>query len=171
MARRRKAKDISFAYGDDYMAKLEKLESASRERVIGPAVYAAAKVVTDEVRAQLRRVPTDDRYGTQDEPASGPRPSVIAALKSDLGIAKLRDDGHGFINVKIGWDGYSEVATKKYPKGQPLPMLAASVCRGTSFMRGHDFVKKGVSAAREPAVAAMGKVVDAEIEKIMKEKG
>lgn len=171
MAQRRKARNITFNYGDEYLAKLEALESDTRDQVIGPAVYAGAAVVADEVRAQLAKVPTDDRYGTLDEPTKGPRPAVVAALQADLGIAKLQDDGHGFINVKIGWDGYSKTRTKKYPQGQPLPMLAASVCRGTSFMQGHDFVKKAVNKARRAAVEAMGKAVDEAVAEIMEKKG
>lgn len=168
---RRKAKNITFNFGDEYLAKLEALEDSMRAEVIGPAVYAGASVVADEVRAQLAKVPTDDRYGTTDEPANGPKPSVVAALNADLGIAPLKDDGHGFLNVKIGWDGYTKLKTKKYPRGQPLPMLAASVCRGTSFMAGHDFVKKAISKSRRAAVEAMGKAVDETTEKIMKTKG
>ena len=158
---------ISFKDGAEYMAKLEKLGRETREKVCGPAIYKAADLVTDEIRGQLQRVPSDETWGTTSKPANGPSKIQKKGLYNSLGIAKIRDDD-GFLNVKVGFDGYNELTTKRWPKGQPNQMVARSVERGTSYMEGYAFVKKAMNTAKQPALAEMQKTADEEIEKIMK---
>jgi hypothetical protein len=156
-----------FKDGSEYMAKLEKLERSTREKVIAPAIYNAADIVANEIRDQLRKVPTDERWGTNSNPLTGPNKQQKKGLYDSLGIASLQDDG-GFLNVKIGFDGYNKIKTKRWPQGQPNQMVARSVERGTSFMQGNPFVKRAVSRSKNEALSEMQKTVDAEIEKIMK---
>ena len=90
-----------------------------------------------------------------------------AGLHKGLGIAKMQQDGK-LTNVKIGWDGYNDIKTKRWPNGQPNQMIARSIERGTSFMKANPFVKRAVNRTRKAAAAEMQNVLDSEIEKIMK---
>ena len=158
---------IQFKKGDDYLARISKLEGAIKDDVLGPAIYGAADLVTNEIRSQLDKVPTDERYGTQSEPTVGPKKGQKAGLEQSLGIAKMQND-MGYFHVKIGWAGYNHIKTKRWPNGEPNQMVARSIERGTSFMKQNAFVKKAVAATRKRAVEFMKKTVDAKCEEIMK---
>lgn len=151
---------------EEYSAKLNRLSALSRDKIIGAAVYDGAKIVTDAIRAGLDAVPTDESWGTASNPKAGPSPEEKEGLAQSLGIAPLRDNS-GFINVKIGFDGYQGKATTGYPKGKPNPMIARAVQRGTSFMRPNPFVKTAVNRSRKAAEAAMKKKAEEEISNIM----
>lgn len=159
---------IQFKKGDDYLAKLSKLEVLTRTEVIGGAIYAAADLMTDAIRDELEKVPTDETVGTSTNPAKGPKRIQKEGLVRSLGIAKMRDDGTGFLNVKIGFDGYNRVKTARWPNGQPNQMVARSIESGTSWMKKNPFVKRAVSKTRRRALDAMRQHVDTSIEKIMK---
>lgn len=157
---------IQFKNGDDYLAKLSKLESKLRYGVIGGAVYAGAGIVTDAVRRQIEQIPTDEGFGTESDPTKGPSKKQIAGLEESLGIAESQEDG-GFYNVKVGFDGYNNIKTRRWPKGQPNQMVARSIERGTSYMQANPFMKRAVASTKKQAVEAMKNHVDREIEKIM----
>lgn len=159
---------ITFKKGDEYLARLSKLDVMTRDKVVGPAIYTAAEIVADEIRDQLNKIPTDEGFGTRDDPAKGPKKVQKEGMARSLGIASMQEDSKGFVNVKIGFDGYNSVKTKRWPKGQPNQMVARSVERGTSWMKGHKFVKKAVAATNKQAVARIKQKVDQSIETIMK---
>lgn len=123
-------------------------------------------MAADEVRAQLMKVPTDESYGTELRPALGPRKVQKRGLYNSLGIASLQSDA-GYLNVKIGFDGYNDVSTRQWPNGQPNQMVARSVERGTSWMKAYPFVKKAAAACRKSVRKAMGKSVEESIARIM----
>lgn len=158
---------ITFKNGDEYIAKINKLSREFRETVAGPAIYEGAGMVTDAIKTRLNGVQTDEGWGSSASPKSGPKKIELTSVSNSLGIASLKDDG-GFINVKIGFDGYSPVKTTQWPMGQPNQMLARSIERGTYFMQPNPFVKPAYSATRKKALEAMRKKVDEEIQKIMK---
>lgn len=159
---------IQFKIGDAYLKKLSSLESKLRREVCGAAIYGAAGIVADAIAQQISELPTDERWGTPEHPASGPRKVEAQAIASGLGIAPLQDDGTGYLNVKIGFDGYSKLRTKRWPNGQPIQMLARSVERGTSFMKPNPFVKRAVSSSRKRAIDYMKKKVDEATKESMK---
>lgn len=159
---------ITFKKGDEWLAKISKLEALSRDKVCGTAIYGAAEIVADEIRSQLKKVPTDESWGTSVEQAQGPRKAQKKGLYDSLGIASMQDDGKNFLNVKIGFDGYNDLKSARWPKGQPNQMVARSVERGTSYMKGHKFVKKAMAKTRKRALDYMKESVDKSIEEIMK---
>lgn len=158
---------IKFKNGDEYMMKISKLEALTRDEVCGRAIYGAAEIVADEIRTQLKNVPTDEGRAFAGT-TKGPRKVQKAGLYNSLGIAKMQDNGKGFLNVKIGFDGYNGVKSKRWPKGQPNQMVARSVERGTSYMQANPFVKKAVAKSKKRALESMKASVDESIEKIMK---
>lgn len=158
---------IQFKKGDEYLLKISKLAAASKEQICGSAIYGAADIVANEIRDQLMKVPTDEKHGSQSEPANGPRKIQKKGLYESLGIASMQTDANGDMNVKIGFDGYNDVSTERWPNGQPNQMIARSVERGTSFMKGNAFVKAAVAASKNNALNHMKKTVDEEIQKVM----
>ena len=159
---------IQFKKGDEYLMKISQLEALTKDELIGGALYGAAGIVADEIRAQLDKVPTDERYGTTSEPTNGPKKGQVKGLETSLGIAKMQDDGTGYINVKIGWNGYNQIKTKQWPNGQPNQMVARSIERGTSYMTANAFVKRAVAASKKRAIEFMKHAVDQKIEETMK---
>ena len=157
---------ISFKNGDEYLMKISKLEAALKDEVCGEAIYGAAGIVADEIRAKLEAVPTDERYGTSSDPTRGPKAVQKEALLDALGISSMQEHD-GYLDVKIGFDGYNGVTTKRWPNGQPNQMVARSVERGTTWMKANPLVKKAVAASRKRATEFMKKSVDQSIQKIM----
>lgn len=158
---------ITFKNGDEYIARINKLSREFRESVAGPAIYEAAGIVADEIAAKLAGIPTDERWGTSGMPTSGPREAQAQGVYRALGIAKLQDQD-GFINVKIGFDGYNGLKSARWPNGQPNQMVARSIERGTYFMQANPFVKPAVAATRGAALKAMKNIVDNKTAEIMK---
>ena len=159
---------IQFKRGDEYILKLAKLEAELKDQVLGEAIYGAAGIVADEIRQSLEQVPTDESFGTSSAPTSGPRKKQVEDLMDSLGIASMQDDGTGYLNVKIGFDGYNDIVTQRWPRGQPNQMVARSVESGTSWMKKNPFVRRAVTASRQRALAFMKGTIDRAIEKIMK---
>ena len=159
---------INFKGGQDYIMKLSKLEAELKDQVLGAAIYGAAGIVADEIRKTLDQVPTDERFGTSDSPTSGPKKRQREGLAHSLGIASMQDDGTGYLHVKIGFDGYNDIRTKRWPTGQPNQMVARSVESGTTWMKKNPFVRKAVNASKQRAVAFMQHSTEKNIEDLMK---
>lgn len=159
---------IIFQGGDEYLLKLTRLEAATKEKVCGPAIHDAAEVVADAIRGELQTVPTDNGWGTQANPTKGPNERQKAALLDALGITRMRTDSDGFLNVKIGFDGYNKIRTKRWPSGQPNQMVARAVESGTSWMMKNGFVARAVSKTKKEALVVMQRKALEEIRKIMK---
>ena len=159
---------IQFKKMDEYLFKISKLEAELKDQVLGEAIYGAAGIVADEIRQKLEQVPTDESFGTSSAPTSGPRKKQVEGLMDSLGIASLQDDGTGYLNVKIGFDGYNDIVTQRWPRGQPNQMVARAVESGTIWMQKNDFVRRAVASSRKRAIEFMKKTVDKSIQKIMK---
>ena len=149
---------------DELVAQYEKLADNTME-VIGKAIYNGAGVVMKSVSGAVESIGTDNRFGTAENPVSGPTTIQKIGLQQSLGITKMRQDGD-FWNVKIGFDGYNNVKTKKWPQGQPNSMVARSIESGTSWMQKQPFMRRAEQGARGPCEKVMSETVDKEIEKL-----
>lgn len=143
---------------DKYVAQLERLGKKT-DTVISEAVYEMAKVVADEVKANLIALPSvPDTEGLKAF-ASEPQQKIPITkaqkwgLVHSFGIASLRNEG-GFIHVKIGFDGYNEVQTKTFPNGQPNALIARSIESGSSTREKTPFLRTALAAARKQAIEA-----------------
>lgn len=157
---------MKFKDGADYLLRLEHLSEAAKTDLLGNVVYDGAKVVADTVKAEIRGLPVDNRRGTQSDPSNGPSQYQKKGLEDSFGIAPIRND-NGFVNVKLGFDGYNGLKTKRWPSGQPNQMIARSVERGTSWMKANPFMKRALRKARKQAQEAMASRLQSEIQKIM----
>lgn len=159
----------TFQFGgvDNYIKRLNKLQQSAKDGVVGKTVYAGAEVVADSVRRAIQDLPVGDgraRDGGLVDTVTLPQKT---GLLDGFGISRMKDD-NGFINVKLGFDGYNATRTKKYPRGQPNVLIARSVNSGTTFRKKTKFVDKAVNSARKSAETAMDAACSREIEKIMK---
>lgn len=111
------------------------------------AVDAGADIVADEIRRGIGTLP--QKTGV-----------TARGLSAGFGISPVRND-NGFINVKLGWDGYNE-------NGVANQLMARVMESGTSKVKKHPFVRPAVNRTKKQAEARMAEVLDEEIEKIMK---
>lgn len=145
---------------DKYTRQLQQLELKTRDELIGKAVYAGAGLVADAIRAGINSLPESQssRHGLTAKQKQG--------LANGLGISHMKDES-GFINVKIGFNGYNGHVSKKFPKGQPNALIARSAEKGTSYAPAQRFVAPAVNRTKAAAENAMEEVIDSGIEKIM----
>lgn len=73
------------------------------EEVISEGVHRGAGEIANEVRNQMRAIPTDEKWGTPNNPARGIKKIQKRGLFEGFGISPERND-RGFINVKIGFE-------------------------------------------------------------------
>ena len=160
---------------DKYVAQLEKLNADTAE-IIGKAIYPAAGIVTDQIKANIQNLKVsgrNSRRGTQADPIDTITSAQKQGLIDGLGISKMKESD-GFVNVKVGEDGYnSQVSDKNMKAGwtsirQANAMIARAVEYGTYFRRMTPFVAPAVRKTRKKAEAAMAEQLDKEIEKAMK---
>ncbi|MBD5151563.1 MAG: hypothetical protein HDT16_03490 [Oscillibacter sp.] len=137
---------IAFKNGDDFLLHL--LQTADRsEEMIKKAIHEGARILTNEIRANLERNLEGSTQST-------------GALAESLGITKIEKDETGFWNAKIGFDGYDE-------NGVPNQLKARVMESGTSKIQKRPFVRPAVNAKRKAAEAAMERVIKEEIKKTM----
>lgn len=148
---------------DNYIDKLSNLEFTA-PNAIGKAVYQGANIVADAIKANIKEMPVDDTRHA--EKLNGIRSVQKEGLLYSFGIARLKDD-NGFYNVKVGFDGYNKLKTKKYPQGQPNAMIARTFESGNSFTKKQPFIAPAIRATKDIAEAKMAQVIDEETSKIM----
>ena len=149
---------------DNYIDQLGNLEVTAPE-AIGKAIYAGADIIADAIKANIEKMPVDDTPHHK-EKITGIRSIQKQGLLHSFGIARLKDD-NGYWNVKAGFDGYNNLKTKKYPKGQPNAMIARTFESGNSFTKKTPFVGPAIRAAKDTAEMKMAQIIDEETSKIM----
>ena len=152
---------------DAYIAQLQKMYDDTDE-IIGAAIYQGAAIVMKSVVSAIEGIQTDERYGTEQAKTIGPNSYQKEGLRRSIGIASLRQDG-SFWNVKIGFDGYNGLKTKRWPQGQPNAMVARSVESGTSWMQKQPFMRKAENSSRVKCEQGMAKEIDRQLTQRIKE--
>lgn len=135
------------------------------------AVCAGAAIVADAVRANIDALPAvKDEWGVIAYNNHWGAPLTETAkkgLQDGFGISPMGSED-GMLNVKLGFDGYNGMKTKKYPKGQPNVLLARSIESGSSIAKKRPFVAPAVRKTKKAAEETMAKIIDEESAKIMK---
>lgn len=150
---------------DEYLAKLGDLEFKCPE-ALGRATYQGAKIVADQIRANIQALPVADSENKKHQHRY-PNQAEKDGLLEGLGISTHRVEG-GYYNVKIGMDGYNSNKTPKYPNGQPNALIARSIESGSSFRIRVPFISRAVNATKAAAEEAMKNEVDKVISETMK---
>lgn len=138
---------IRFDGLDAYVRILSEIEKGAPQ-IIEKAVQAGTGVVLDEIQKGINTLP--QKTGI-----------TVRGLSKGLGKASILNE-NGFVNTRIGWDGYNE-------RGVSNHLMATIMEMGTSKVQEkHPFIKPAVSRAKPQAEARMAEVLDEEIKKIMK---
>lgn len=155
---------------DKYIIELNKL-SDNTDDMIGRAVYEGAGLVADAVRGNIAALPAvPDGIGAHAYRAGTGVPlteTTKQGLLEGFGISSMERQ-NGYHHVKLGFDGYNKLKTRKFPKGQPNVLIARSLEFGSSISRKHPFVKPAVAATKGACEQRMADVIDQEIETLMK---
>ena len=158
---------ITFPGLNDYELMISRL-TKNVDSVAGKGIYAGAGIVADAIKENIKALPIVRGYGTTENPLPG---GVTAPQKAGLidgmGISPMQNDA-GYLNVKIGFDGYNATKTDKYPQGQPNQLVARGVESGTSWKQKKPFIRPAINASKSRAEAEMARILDEEIEKITK---
>ena len=135
--------------------------------MIGRALYEGGKVVADEFRREVEALPVvaPNVRGTSERKLAGITSEQKRGLLQGLGIAKMRSRD-GVHDIKIGFDGYNSVRTKKYPGGQPNAMIARSVNTGSSFRAATHFADRAARNSKARAEKAMQQQFDKDLKRI-----
>lgn len=149
---------------DSYISYLKKIDAVTDE-AIGEAVYEMAKVVADSVRSGIQALPTvsnQANIATYKKGYSRLSDEEKQGLLDGFGVSPMQDDG-GYINVKLGFDGYNSVKTKKYPQGQPNALIARVTESGSSYREKTPFIRPAVNASKKQAERAGQMKIDEKI--------
>lgn len=150
---------------DNYIDNIENLMNATDE-MIGRSIYQGAKIVTDRIRTAIENVPIDNRIVKEgDTPLKGLATLQKKGLLDGLGISRKQTEGD-YVNVKVGFDGYNGIITKRWTQGQPNSMVARSMESGTSFRAKNPVISKATRASKAEAEKAMAD----EFDRILREK-
>ena len=159
---------IRFSKLRDYELMLGKIGDASKD-ICGAAIYEGAKIIADEVKNNLNslNVTTDELAmlkAKKGEPTYITQRAKEGLIKS-FGVTPMAQDGDGIYNVKLGFDGYNDVKTKKWPKGQPNQLIARACESGSSAMIKQPFFREAVQKTKKKAESRMAEVLDEKIKK------
>lgn len=144
---------------EEYLQQLGKLQN---DGYLKQAIYPAAGKVAEAVKKNIESLPECHPGGSY-----GVTKTQKEGLLEGFGIASFKNED-GYLQVKLGFDGYNKQRSKKYPNGQPNAMIARSIEKGTSWSKKIRFVNTAVKATKDEAEAMMKVAIDKNIEKIMK---
>lgn len=154
---------------EEYLRLLD-LNERQLTRICGRSVYPGAGLAYKECKKRLQAVRTDDHLFKFAEQYNRQRKGITTRQKNglieSLGIAPLKRKSGGIYDVKLGFDGYNDIVSPKYPKGQPNAMIARSLNKGTSFMESQPFMDQTIEAVRHPAEDAIEEQFYKELEKL-----
>lgn len=131
-------------------------------------VRRGAAVIADALRVSLSLIPVRKKG---DGRTDGITKQERELLTKHFGVTPIKRDRDGFLHAKIGWDGYTSRARKGYPKGFPVPFLAATIERGASWRDKIPFIRNAVKKYEPLAIEEMRKALDEELADIFNFEG
>lgn len=155
---------------EEIAAMIKAMEQA--QEIASKALYKGAEVMADAFTAAANSIPTEKyrfvrMYGPPADPPRNATPAEKEAVLKGIGIARFRHDFDGVDTVVgIGNAGYAtNIRTKQYPNGKPIPLIANSINSGTFVIKKYPFQRMAIAAAGEKAKQAM----DAEGQRLLDE--
>lgn len=143
---------MEFSASDKFTLKLSKY-SADSHTIIKQAIYAGANIAADAVKSNLEKVVSSEASG---------------GLVDSLGITPISLGTDGNWSAKVGFDGYDDHPTPKYPKGIPYQLKARAMESGTSYRVAKPFVRPAVNKTRKQVVEKMNQTILEETDKLFK---
>lgn len=152
-----------------YIKELETVAWATTD-VCEAAVFAGADVVADEIRRGIDSLKANpDVYALV--AYSQDRPTYITVkqkngLRESLGIAKIQES-YGIVSTKIGFDGYNDIKTNRWPHGQPNQLIARACESGSTAMVKQPFMRPAIKRSKEKALSSMKSAADKKLNEIL----
>ena len=148
----------------DTFIELCTITNRQLDRLLGRSIYKGGKLLGNAVGKAVKTIPVDSRrhHGSR---RNGLTQAQKDGLMESYGIARIKRGKYG-LNVKLGFDGYNDVITKKYPKGQPNAMIARSINSGTSFLRKTPFMDNTVAQYEQATIKAIEEEFDKKVDKL-----
>lgn len=150
---------------DEYLQNLQRVEKNTPE-IVGKVVYGMADIVADAVREEINALPAEPDVEALKSWSKDTRAPLTVKEKKGLqkgfGITKMLEED-GYYHVKLGFDGYNDIKTKKYPKGQPNVMIARAIESGSSIRDKHPFIRPATNKSRKSAEKRAQTIIDEEI--------
>ena len=155
---------------NQYLDQLRKLEKGT-DTVCKAAIYAGAGVLADGIRQELK----SDTLVISDKAAMAAwnenKPTYISekqrkGLLESLGVTPIRDT-YGSFDAKIGFDGYNDIKTERWPNGQPNALIARACESGSSAMLKQPFIRPTEKRLKNAVYQAMDEAADKETQKII----
>ena len=149
------------------LSNLSSMETV--QTICGKTIYEGARIVADAVKTEIAEIPTFEGYthGSENNKLVGITRRQKEGLVKGFGITPMRNED-GYYNVKLGFDGYNNVPTRKLPSGQPNVMIARAINSGTSFREKNPFMDRAVRKSRKKAEEVMIKTAESEFKKLTK---
>ncbi len=155
---------------DEYAAFLQRIGKNTRE-ILGAGVYAMANTVADAVRKNIEALPAKPDIEGIEAYRQGRKAQLTISEKKGLqegfGISPMQNE-RGYLNVKLGFDGYNEVKTRKYPKGQPNALIARSVESGSSVREKSPFIRPALRQTQNEALKKGQEAIEEKIKQAEK---
>lgn len=153
---------------DEFSAQLQRIGNGSVDAA-KRSIYDGAAILADALKDAIEKLPAISdseamrRYFKKEPGQISERQKQ--GLINGMGIAPMQEKG-GVIDTHIGFDGYNEVVTKRYPKGQPNILVARVVESGSSYMKKTPIIRNTVQSAKAKAERAMKDTFEKEIDKL-----
>lgn len=160
-------------------AKLEELDALERRfsllaseatTIAKRSLYDGAAVAADSLRVSVNGLSrVSDAEAIQAHRTGTPTILSVSqknGLRKGLGISPMKVKGKA-ISVKVGFDGYNSVKTKRWPDGQPNQMVAASCEHGSTAMVEQPFIRPTFESHRASILRAMIRTATKEIDRIL----
>lgn len=154
---------------ETYIQQIRTIEDPAK--VCRAAVRAGAGVIADGIRQELE----SDTIAISDKMALAAYQHKVKTYCSEsqkkgmlkgLGISKIRVN-KGVYEAKVGFDGYNDVKTKRWPHGQPNALIAQSVESGRTWMIKQPFVRPTVKRLKGIAELEMKRAADQKLKEIL----
>ena len=155
---------------DAEIQAMSKLAEKAGE-IAGQALYKAAGIMADEYRRAVEGMPTEpNRYVAPGDPPRHATTAEKNAIAGAIGIARYRrTDDDVNTSIGVGTAGYAtNLKTKKYPNGKPIPLIANGINSGSSFIIKYPFARKAEAAGKAKALAALEQEANKLIDEVTK---
>lgn len=153
---------------ESYARYLQKIGANTKE-ICGAGVYVMADLIANKVRENIEALPTvsetESLRAFRQREKTGLTIEQKKGLQQGFGISKMQNDD-GYWNVKLGFDGYNQIQTKTYPKGQPNALIARAVESGSSIRDKSPFIRPAIRATTKPAIKQAMLAIDEKIEQL-----
>ena len=149
---------------DDFSTMLYNIGDKGIE-IATNAVYSGAGTLIEKVKEEINALPVEEGYLPNGRKRRAVTQKEKDNLISHIGISRIETIG-GKTTVAIGFDGYTDYATKKYPSGVPVPLIARSIESGSSVREKIPFLRKAATNNKERVKSDMINAADMTINNI-----